>query len=402
MQQYPRIGMLCLLLTFNGSGCASESKDDEHIKIGFLYSTEGFFGAFEPSFVDAARLAADIINDEGGTLDRKLEIIPKNFAGKVDAIEGLAKELKDDGVVAVIGPLVSPYSEALSNLPQEQKLPYFVLTSDQIFDDAPYVLNMLATQSDHATMLASRAIGAGQKSMAVIYEQTLARAEEVLEREYEARGGTIVSSVVLSIDDQADETLAQIMESPPDVITLLSTPALGAGVLNRFLQTYSAADVQWRFWPTLCIGDFALGVPGLGTLSHEIISTSFQSGASHEVFTELFSKRFPSSLLLGHSTFDSVFAIALAVEAAGASDSALVRAALPEVTRGGDRYDFLRFARARDAIRAGSDVDYAGTSHAFDYGDDGRLEQKSVEFVLCHYDESGKQSFGKKPFTLED
>ncbi len=395
--------MLGCVLALSAVGCSSsKSTGESSVKIGFLYSTEGFFGAFEPPFVDAARLAAEIINEQGGALNRKLEIVPVNYAGKIDRIPKLVKELVEQQVVAVIGPLVSPYSEAIHTLPEQHETPFFTLTSDLAFDDAPYIFNLLATQADHASVAAERAIAVGQHSMAVIYEQALLRAEQELEREYEARGGEIVQRIELSSEDEADKALAQIMASPPDVILLLATPALGAGVLNRFLQSYSVNAVAWRLWPTLCVSDFGLGVPGIETLRHESISTSFQSGSSHQAFLQAYQRRFPTNIAIGHSTFDAVFALALALEAAGSDDGMLVREALPEVTRGGKQYDFLEYARARAAIRAGKDVDFAGTSHSFDYGQSDRLERGSVEFVLCHFRDNGKLEFGSEPFTLED
>jgi len=392
-----------LLLATLVSACGSDkAEDDEQIKIGFLYSTEGFFGAFEPSYVDAARLAAEIINDQGGSLNRDVAIKTKNFAGKLDEVEGLAQELLDDGAVAVIGPLVPPYADRIGDLPEESETPFFVLTSDLLSSGAGYTMNLLATPADQSAMVAQRAIEAKQMSMAVIYEASLTGGAKALKQEFEARGGTITGSFELAPTDAADDVLAKIMEDPPDAIALVATPGLGAGVLNRFLQTYSSSSVFWRLWSTLCTSDFPVGVPGVEVLNHEIVSTSFKAGVSAAAFAQAYAKRFPSNVVAGNPAFDAVFAVALAAAAAGEADGAKVRAQLPKVTRGGKRYDYRAYAEARAAIAAGKDVDFAGASHSFDYTDDGKLAPGSVAFVSCNFTNDGKQVFGSEPFTLDD
>ncbi len=75
------------------------------------------------------------------------------------------------------------------------------------------------------------------------------------------------------------------------------------------------------------------------------------------------------NVIYGAPTYDCAIVLALAVEAAGTTDGAAVLAEVPGVTRDGQTC--TTYARCRDLLADGRDIDYDGRSGALDLDDDG-------------------------------
>lgn len=390
---------LCTLMVALGCSADGGGGDDSTVKVGFLYSTHGFFGAYEPSYVDAAHLAVALINEQGGTLGRSLVLLPRSLPSDPSRTAQLAEDLVAAGVTAVIGPLVPPLIEQLGSIPRQRAVPFFILTGDLVFDEDPYLMGMLASPAANARFLAERALQADTRTMVVFYDASMARVEQTLRAHFEGRGGIIFSQLIAESDDLL-EALRIGLGKGPSVVVLLTQVGLTGRLLNVYLRSYGAGEQPFfRLWPTACTSDFSAGVPGIGRLSHEIGTSVFRgSGVATEAFNAAYRARYPANVEVGHPAFDAVFATALAVAAAGSNDRARVHKALTEVTTGGTRYDYLAYGAALAAIARGEDVDYDGVSSRFDLGPDGQLA--TPEFTLCHFDVNGKQVLSQETYTL--
>lgn len=106
-----------------GWGCRQsgpEASGDGPIRIGAIFAITGpasFLGAPEEK---TARMLVDRMNEAGGLLGRKIELIVVDSASKPEQATSLAKKLiEEDKVVAIIGPSTSGETLAIKEICQE-------------------------------------------------------------------------------------------------------------------------------------------------------------------------------------------------------------------------------------------------------------------------------------------
>src|SRR5512133_1643901 len=112
------IAALCTLL------CATASLAAAPIKIGALFAVTGpaaFLGEPERN---SARMVVDEINAAGGVKGRKLELVVYDTAGDATkAVQLATKLIKDDKVVAIIGPSTTGESMAVIPVAEKEHIP---------------------------------------------------------------------------------------------------------------------------------------------------------------------------------------------------------------------------------------------------------------------------------------
>jgi len=117
-----KILMSLLLITVMLAGCTKKS--DGPIKIGALFAVTGpaaFLGEPERN---TAQMVIDDINKSGGIKGRKLELIAYDTAGDATkAVQLATKLIKDDKVVAIIGPSTTGESMAVIPVVEKEKVP---------------------------------------------------------------------------------------------------------------------------------------------------------------------------------------------------------------------------------------------------------------------------------------
>jgi len=119
------ISTLSLIIFFN-NGFASEK-----IKIGLIVPTSGEYSELGNSIIKSVRLAINKIDDE------RIEIIPKDT--KSNPINSLraSKELYDEGVRIVLGPL---FNESVKYLDELKDMTFISLTN-KIYGNPPNVIS---------------------------------------------------------------------------------------------------------------------------------------------------------------------------------------------------------------------------------------------------------------------
>src|SRR5512133_3511858 len=112
------IAALCTLL------CATASLAAAPIKIGALFAVTGpaaFLGEPERN---SAKMVVDEINAAGGVKGRKLELVVYDTAGDATkAVQLATKLIKDDKVVAIIGPSTTGESMAVLPIAEKEGIP---------------------------------------------------------------------------------------------------------------------------------------------------------------------------------------------------------------------------------------------------------------------------------------
>jgi branched-chain amino acid transport system substrate-binding protein len=135
-----------------GSSSAGSGDSSQPVKVGVIVSLTGNYAPLGSEDKKSIELAVQQINDKGGLLGRKIELIVKDDHSQPDQSVLAWGELKSAGVAAVIG---SPFSNsALATIPRvdRDRIPYVSLTpaDEQVKPIHPYVFVVPATSGTYA------------------------------------------------------------------------------------------------------------------------------------------------------------------------------------------------------------------------------------------------------------
>ncbi|HMN70261.1 MAG TPA: ABC transporter substrate-binding protein [Rhodoblastus sp.] len=107
------------------AGRAAAAEDT--IKIGVITSRTGVFALYGAAGEQGVRLAADEINNAGGVLGKKIELLLADTNSKPEEAGRLFREQTANGAFLVIGNVSTGESAAASTLSKESKIPFFTV-----------------------------------------------------------------------------------------------------------------------------------------------------------------------------------------------------------------------------------------------------------------------------------
>lgn len=133
-------GLLTLLLLLV-SGCADSAgggdggDGGDAIKIGVIFAQTGDVSALGVSARAGALSAVDYVNANGGVDGRDLEVEFCDDGGDVARVATCTRQMIDQGVVAVVGPITSPLSLVAAPLLGAAEIPQFAVASATALTD---------------------------------------------------------------------------------------------------------------------------------------------------------------------------------------------------------------------------------------------------------------------------
>ena len=101
MQGKSRIVAASIGLTILGLGAAG-AEDKPPIKIGFASAQSGFMAAYDIPSTNAALLAIEQLNEKGGLLGRKIEVIQRDMKTDAALSAKVGAELAAEGVDLIV------------------------------------------------------------------------------------------------------------------------------------------------------------------------------------------------------------------------------------------------------------------------------------------------------------
>ncbi|MGD0660383.1 MAG: ABC transporter substrate-binding protein [Syntrophorhabdales bacterium] len=116
---------LMLVLVGPGQARAANSEKDT-IKIGYLGTLSGPFGAVERYMTPAVEMVIENINTRGGLLGRKVELVVRDNQGDPSIVRQKLDELKAAGCVVVLGSILSPCCPPVSQWATDNKIPAII------------------------------------------------------------------------------------------------------------------------------------------------------------------------------------------------------------------------------------------------------------------------------------
>ena len=116
-------GLLSFLLLF-ASACGSKSENNDVIKIGANLELSGNVATLGQSGLNGIMLAVDEINNAGGVLGKKIEIVKyDNKSDNTEAASVATRLITQDKVVAIIGSMTSGNTLSYVNIAETNKVP---------------------------------------------------------------------------------------------------------------------------------------------------------------------------------------------------------------------------------------------------------------------------------------
>jgi ABC-type branched-subunit amino acid transport system substrate-binding protein len=362
-------------------GAASGAQAQE-VKFGLMVGFSGDMAPWAPALNNAAVLAAEEINADGGVLGQPLKLISEdNASTAAGGVRGAQKLVSVDNVTAIIGPESDPIM-ALTAFAKDSKVPIISSSAgtealDTAGGTGKFIYRTNASDSFlgvvHAKLILDEM---KQKDVVVVVENsegTLSGANTFI-RNFEKMGGTVVKKVVLAPGQSSYlNEIKEVAGANPTMVFL----AVGQTTGVNFTKQAYQRGYEWKYWVTaeLQSDDFvkAAGVEvAKGAINP--VSSQVEGAPGWERFSAAYEKRFgekPQSGFYQAETYDAVILAALAAQAAGDASGASIDAKLLDVSQGGKKV--YSYAEGVAALKAGEDIDYEGASGPLDFSATGNV-----------------------------
>ncbi|NNG04959.1 MAG: ABC transporter substrate-binding protein [Inquilinus sp.] len=390
-----RFGGPALIVASAATLLAAGPAAAQEVKIGALFGVTGPIANFVPPIIDSAQLAVDQVNEGGGILDgRQMRLVVGDTQGVAQgSVDAATKLVNVDGVTVVVGALTSGAAIAAAN---SVTIPSGVLqisptaTSPEMtrLRDNDFVFRVVPSDDYQGVILAKLVLDQGLERIALTYANNDygVGIADTFRAAYTAAGGIITGDQVHEEKKNSYRSeLATLSSGDPQALVLIAYAAdsgitiirqsLENGFFDRFVGTDGLRD-------NLLIEQ--IGADNLGDIFFTSPSSppGTDAGARFEAAYSGAYETTDDKFFIAQ-TYDATMLAALAIQKAGTTDRAAVRDALrfvanpPGVTiLPGD------WAKARELLAAGQDIDYAGASGSHDFDADGDVAGVIGHFIV--------------------
>ncbi len=217
------IGLVLALMVGMLAGCGGTNGDAE-IKIGMIGPLSGDYATYGLSTQRGIEIAVEEINAAGGIDGKSITLISEDSKGvPADAALAASKLMDQDGVVAIMGPVLSGETSTVAEFADEAEVIVFSssATATGIPDIGEYVFRNCLTDDVQAAQLVEYAVAElGVKKIAILYAkndygEALKNAAESKARELQA-----LVAVESYSDGESDfnAVLTSIKRQQPDAL----------------------------------------------------------------------------------------------------------------------------------------------------------------------------------------
>jgi branched-chain amino acid transport system substrate-binding protein len=321
------------------------ASEAEPIIIGAVFDQTGWMAAYDGPPRNAAYLAVDVLNEQGGILGRPVELI--EIDGKTDpaTVGNAARQLIEQGAELIIAPCDFDIGAPASQAAQEAGIVGTSLCASSPLYGSEVLGDLQFTASVWNNTMAGGAANwaydeKGWRTAVVLtdtsYEYTQSLGD-LFSEQWETLGGEIVLADTYVAEDQdisAQIQRIQSLEEVPDVIYVSGVnPELltalrqirAAGIEAPLLggDTYDDSELWAALGPDLANNMFFATHSWLGP----------EAGGNMEDFLKLYEDKYGEPPVAGFTVmgWDVVMVYAQAVEAAGTTDGAAVAREMEDI-----------------------------------------------------------------------
>ncbi len=363
-------------------------------KIGVLMDITGPIASFIPPLQNAANLAVDQVNEQGGLLGGKAVAVYGDTTGSTQgAVDAASKLVNVENVPIIMGALMSSTTIAAA---EASIIPAGVVqisptaTSPAMtgIKDNDLLYRIVPSDNYQGAVLARMVLEEGLKKVAVTYvnnDYGVGIGQTFIDA-YKAAGGEVAAEVKHEEKkDSYRSELATLSQSGAEALVVIAYAGDSGG---KIVKQALEGGLFSKFIGTDGLRDEAL----IKDIGAEALATSFFSSPTspadnpaqktlHDAFNAKYGEGADKPFV--DQTYDATFLTLLAVEKAGSADRAKIAAALREVASApGEKVGPGEWAKARQLIAEGKDIDYDGAGGAYDFDANGDVTGFIGKFVV--------------------
>lgn len=322
----------CFFLT----ACTQQAaKGQEPMNIGGIFALSGLGASQGQQELNAAVLAVEKINAEGGVRGRSLKLIPEDVSlDKLNKAASAAHKLLDvDKVIAIVGTTWDEPAQAILPIIEDAHVPMVgpnqtrMLEADKAYE---YFFNVWYDNAVGIRTLLSFAASQGIKSIAVIRPIPAGFYQYVADRTAEIApefGIDSVSDIALNDPAPSDyrTPLAKVMQKKPDAIVMV----LNGGTACTFLKQVREMGINVPILSTEAAGD-AFALQTCPDLMENLYFSYPKESKQYQDFAQRYEKRFgaPPQTPSAVTAYDAVWVIAKGLEKTDGQGGSLLRDAI--------------------------------------------------------------------------
>ena len=371
-----RLSACVAALAFTGFGIGGASAQE--VKIGAVMPTTGALQVYGEADLKGVQLAIDQMNEAGGVLGQQVELVAADTATNPQAGVDAAQRLVNvEGVAGLVGALSSgvtiPIATTVSGpsgVPQISN----ASTSPVIttLDDDGYLFRTTPHDALQGAILADVVSQQGIDKVAIVYVnndygQGLA---DAFSESYE---GEVTASVAYE-ERQASYRgeLSQVAQGDPAALIMIAYPGDGIPMLRQALE--EGFFETFIFTDGMKAAEVAAAAPDALEGAFGTAPTGDPEDEGTQMFRQMYEEAYgelpPQPFI--DTAYDAAFLLGLAIQKAGSTEGAAVRDALHEVaTPPGETIRPGEFAKAKERLEAGEEINYEGAAGTQDFDEHG-------------------------------
>jgi ABC-type branched-subunit amino acid transport system substrate-binding protein len=358
-------------------GCAAPASAQD-VKIGAIMSTTGPLQVYGEAGLRGIQLVIDQVNEAGGVLGRQVALVAADDATNPQVgVDAAQRIVNVDGVVGIIGALSSGVTipiattvSAAAGVPQIST----ASTSPVIttLDDHGFLFRTTPNDALQGVVLADVVRQQGIGKVAVVYVNN-DYGKGLADAFTDAFEGEVTASVAYE-ERQASYRgeLSRAAGGEPEALVLIAYPGDGIPMLRQALE--EGFFQAFVFTDGMKAAEVADAAPEALEGAFGTAPAGDPEAEAAKRFREMYQDRYgelpPQPFI--DTAYDATMLMALAIEQAGSTEGEAIRDALHEVSKApGETILPGEFAKAKELIAAGEDVDYEGAAGSQDFDEAG-------------------------------
>jgi ABC-type branched-subunit amino acid transport system substrate-binding protein len=358
-------------------GCAAPASAQD-VKIGAIMSTTGPLQVYGEAGLRGIQLVIDQVNEAGGVLGRQVALVAADDATNPQVgVDAAQRIVNVDGVVGIIGALSSGVTipiattvSAAAGVPQIST----ASTSPVIttLDDHGFLFRTTPNDALQGVVLADVVGQQGIGKVAVVYVNN-DYGKGLADAFTDAFEGEVTASVAYE-ERQASYRgeLSRAAGDEPEALVLIAYPGDGIPMLRQALE--EGFFQAFVFTDGMKAAEVADAAPEALEGAFGTAPAGDPEAEAAKRFREMYQDRYgelpPQPFI--DTAYDATMLMALAIEQAGSTEGEAIRDALHEVSKApGETILPGEFAKAKELIAAGEDVDYEGAAGSQDFDEAG-------------------------------
>lgn len=233
MKKILTVVLIVITMSLIMAGCSSKEKNksdivnSDTIKVGVIATLSGsgkFYGEY---VLNGVNLAVMQINAKGGLNGKSIQLIVKDDKGNSTTAQEVATQLKNENVLAVIGPVFSSNSISVAPIFQDAKIPMITPTGTnyEVTQAGEYISRVCFTDNFQGKIMAKFAIENINAKTAVIMTDSKSDYSKILSMNFETefinKSGTIKNKIYYAgTDTNFSQELLKIKSDNPEVVFL--------------------------------------------------------------------------------------------------------------------------------------------------------------------------------------